>query len=43
MDHLELYVVLGCMLAGLAFMAVAFTDTQQRMGIRKKLVGDKLL
>ena len=43
LGHLELCVVLGGMVSGLAAMAVAFTDTQLCMGIRKKLVGEKLL
>lgn len=42
-DHTEVYVVLVLVVLVLAFLARAFVDTQQKLSVRKKLVGEKLL
>ena len=42
-DHTEVFVVIFVMLAAVASMVAAFSDAQQRVNMRKKLLGVKLV
>ena len=42
-DHTEVYVVAGLVLSVLGLIAYMYTDTQQRMAIKKRLLGEKLV